>query len=211
MCCMWVLATRTNISLVRATWLDGSPRGGSYLICFSLPHGPSPSLCLLSLPSCFVKPWPQWHSRVGQVDGLWSRYSAFGWGCAGAGRVIFWSVVVHCCSVAQSCVTLCNPKDCSTPAFPNLHHLLKSAQTHVHWISDAIQPSHPLSSPSPPAFNLSQHWDLFQWVSCSHQVAKVLELQLRLQSSQWTFRLIPFRTDGFYLFAVQLRDLCWIF
>ena len=63
-----------------------------------------------------------------------------------------------CCSVAQSCPTLCN---CSTPGFPTLHHLPESAQTHVHWVSDAIQPSHPLSSPSPPAFNLSQHQGLF--------------------------------------------------
>ena len=64
--------------------------------------------------------------------------------------------------------------DCSTPGFPVLHHLPELVQTHVHWVSDAIQPSHPLSSPSP-AFNLSQHQDLFQWVSSSHQVAKVSE------------------------------------
>ena len=60
-----------------------------------------------------------------------------------------------CCSVAQWCLTLCDPVDCSTPGLPVLHHLLELAQTHVHWISDAIQPSHPLLSPSPPAFNLS--------------------------------------------------------
>ena len=66
-----------------------------------------------------------------------------------------------CCLVAQSCLTLCNPMDCSTTGFPVLHHLLEFAQSHVHWVSDAIQPSHPLSSPSPPAFNLSQHQDLF--------------------------------------------------
>ena len=59
--------------------------------------------------------------------------------------------------VAQSCLPLCDPMDCSTPVYPVLHHLLELAQTHVHWVSDAIQPSHPLSSPSPPAFNLSQH------------------------------------------------------
>ena len=66
-----------------------------------------------------------------------------------------------CCSVAQLCLTLWDPMDCSTPDFPILHHLLEFAQTHVHWISDAIQSSHPLSSPSPPAFNLSQHQGLF--------------------------------------------------
>ena len=66
-----------------------------------------------------------------------------------------------CCSVTQSCPTLCDPMDCSTPGFPVLHHLPEFSQTHVHWVSDAIQPSHPLSSPSPPAFNLFQHQGLF--------------------------------------------------
>ena len=82
-------------------------------------------------------------------------------------------------SVAQLYMTLCNPMDCSTPGFPVHHQLPELAQTHVHWVSDAIQPSHPLSSPSPPAFNLAQHPGLFQWVSSSHQVAKVLEFQLQ--------------------------------
>ena len=81
-------------------------------------------------------------------------------------------------SVAQSCPTLCDPMDCSTPGLPVHHQLLELAQTHVHWVGVAIQPSHPLLSPSPPAFNLSQHQGLFQWVSSLHQVAKVLELQL---------------------------------
>ena len=84
-------------------------------------------------------------------------------------------------SVGQSCPTLCNPTDCSMPGFPGLHCLPESAQTHVHWVSDAIQPFHPLSSPSPPDFNLSQHQGLFQWVNSSQQVAKVLELQLQHQ------------------------------
>ena len=91
-------------------------------------------------------------------------------------------------SVAQSCLTLCNPKDCSTPGFPVHHQLLELAQTHVHWVSDAIQLSHPLSSPSPPTFNLSQHQGLFLWVSSSQQVAKALEYQLQHQSFQWIFR-----------------------
>ena len=91
-------------------------------------------------------------------------------------------------SVAQSCLTLCDPMHCSTPGFPVHHQLPDLAQTHVHWVSDAIQPSHPLSSPSPPAFNLSQNQGLFQWVSSSDQVAKVLELQLSYQSYQWIFR-----------------------
>ena len=82
----------------------------------------------------------------------------------------------------------CDPMDCSTPDLPVLHHLTELAQTHVHWVCDAIQPSHPMSSPSPPAFNLFQHQGLCQWVSSSHQVARVLELQLQPQSFQWIFR-----------------------
>ena len=73
--------------------------------------------------------------------------------------------------------------------FPILHHLSEFAQTHVHWISDAIQPSHPLLSPSSPAFNLAQHQGLFQWVGSLHQVAKVLKLQFQHQSFQWIFRV----------------------
>jgi len=90
-------------------------------------------------------------------------------------------------SVTQLCLTLCDPMDCSLPGFPVHHQLLELAQTHVHWIGDIIQPSHPLSTPSP-AFNLSQHQGLFQWVSSSHQVAKVLKFQLQHQSFQWIFR-----------------------
>ena len=91
-------------------------------------------------------------------------------------------------SVAQSCLTLCNPMNHSMPGLPVHHQLLEFTQTHVHWVGDAIQPSHPLSSPSPPAPNPSQHQGLFQWVSSSHQVAKVLEFQLQHQSFQWTPR-----------------------
>ena len=89
----------------------------------------------------------------------------------------------------QSYPILCNPMDCSTPGFFALHQLSGLAQTHVHWIRNAIQPPHPLLLPSPPALNLSQHEGLFQWVSSLHQVAKVWELQLHRQSFQWTFRV----------------------
>ena len=81
-------------------------------------------------------------------------------------------------SVTQSCPTLCDPMNRSTPDLPVHHQLPESTQTHVHWVSDAIQPSHPLSSP-PPALNLSQNQGLFKWVSSSHQVAKVLKSQLQ--------------------------------
>ena len=81
-------------------------------------------------------------------------------------------------SVTQSCPTLCDPMNCSTPGLPVHHHLPEFTQTHMHRVSDAIQPSHPLSSPSPPAPNPSQHQSLLQWVNSSHEVAKVLEFQL---------------------------------
>ena len=93
-------------------------------------------------------------------------------------------------SVAQSYLTLCDPMNCSMPGLPVHHQLPEPTQTHVHRVGDAIQQSHPLSSPSPPAFSLSQHQGLFKWVSSSHQVARVLEFQLQHQS----FQRIP-RTD----------------
>ena len=108
-------------------------------------------------------------------------------------RVLKWGTVLidvnfQFSSIAQSCLTLCNPMNRSMPGLPVHHQLLQSTQTHVHRVSDAIQSSHPLSSTSPPDLNLSQHQGLFQWVSSSHQVAKVLEFQLQHQSYQWTPR-----------------------
>ena len=97
-------------------------------------------------------------------------------------------VSVQFSSVTQSGPTLCDPTDCSTSGFPVHHQLLELAQTHIRWDSDDIQPSHPLSSPSSLDFNLSRDQGLFQWVNSSHQVAKVLELQLQHQSFQWIFR-----------------------
>ena len=109
---------------------------------------------------------------------------------------------IYCCSwkgydlfpfssvQSLSHVWLCDPVNRSMAGLPVHHQLPESTQTHVHWVGDAIQPSHPLSSPSPSALDLSQHQGLFKWVSSSHQVAKVLELQLQNQSFQW----IP-RTD----------------
>ena len=97
-------------------------------------------------------------------------------------------VSIQFSSVAHLCRTLCNPMNHSTPGLPVHHQLPESTQTHVHWVGDAIQPSHPLSSPSPPALNLSQHQGLFKWVSSLHQVAKVLEFQLQHQSYQSTPR-----------------------
>ena len=101
--------------------------------------------------------------------------------------------------------TLCDPMGWSTPGLPVQHQLLELAQTHVHWVNDVIQPSSPLSFPSPPALNLSQHHSLFQWVSSSHQVAKVLELQPQHQSLQWIFS-IDFLLDWLVWFPCSSRD-----
>ena len=90
-------------------------------------------------------------------------------------------------SVAQSCPTLHDPMDCSRPGFPVHRQPSELVQTHIHWVGDAIQPSHLLSSPSPPTFNLSQHQGFSKWVSSLYQVAKVLEFQLQHQFFQWTF------------------------
>ena len=99
-----------------------------------------------------------------------------------------WVASVQFSSVTQRCRTLCDPMNCSTPGLPVHHQLPEFTQIHVHWVSDAIQPSHPLLSPSPPAFNLSQHQGLLKWVRSSHQVAKILEFQLQHQSFHWIFR-----------------------
>ena len=100
------------------------------------------------------------------------------WVCLFLLLLLYWSIVdlqfSQFSSVAQPCSTLCDPMDCNTPGLPVHHQLPEFTQTHVHWVSDAIQPSHPLSSLSPPTFNLSQHQGLFQWVSSLYQVANVL-------------------------------------
>ena len=106
------------------------------------------------------------------------QFSVDGWSCIP-------SLLFQFSSVTQLCPTLCNPIDCSKPGLPVHHQFPEFTQTHAHWVGDAIQPSHPLSSSSP-AFKLSQHQGLFKWVSFSHQVAKVLGFQLQHQSFQRT-------------------------
>ena len=101
---------------------------------------------------------------------------------------IFLLPSVQFSSVTQLCLTLCDPMNCSMPGCPVHHQLLEFTQSHVHRVGDAIQPSHPLSSPSAPAPNPSQHQGLFQWVNSSQEMAKVLEFQLQHQSFQWTPR-----------------------
>ena len=102
--------------------------------------------------------------------------------------IAFLPRAVQFSSVAQSSLTFCDPMDCSMPGLPVHHQLPKFAQIQVHWVSDAIQPSHPLLSPSLHVLNLSQHLGLFKWVTSSHQVAKVLEFQLQHQPFQWAPR-----------------------
>ena len=117
----------------------------------------------------------------------------------------FSSVSVQFSSVAQSCPTLCDPMNCSTPGLPVHHRLTEFTQTHAHRIGNAIQPSHPLSSPSPPAPNPSQHQGLLQWGNFLHEVAKVLQFQLQNQSFQWTPRsYLP--QDGLVGSTCSLRD-----
>ena len=108
-------------------------------------------------------------------------------------------------SVTQSCLTLCDPMGWSSPGLPIHHQLLEFTQTHVHRVSDAIQPSHPLSSPSPPAFNLSHHQSLFQWVSSSHEVAKYWSFSFNFSLSNEHPGLIFFRMDS--LISLQSKGL----
>ena len=114
-----------------------------------------------------------------------------------------------CCSVTQLCPTLCNPMDCSVPHFPDFRHLLELAQTHIHWMSDAIQTFCSLLPLSPPAFYLTQYQGLFQWADSSHQGAKVLKLQL-----QW---ILPMNPQGWIslgltgLISLQTKGLSGVF
>ena len=114
--------------------------------------------------------------------------------------------ICACCSVAKSCPPLCSPMDCwNTPGFSVLHCLPELAQTHTHWISDAIQPSHPLSPTSPTALHFSQHQSLFQWDGPLHQVANMLKLHFKPQSSQWIFQgWFPLGLTGLILLAKRL-------
>ena len=106
---------------------------------------------------------------------------------------ILWILFCCCCPVAQSFPTLCSPMNCDMPGFPVFHHLPELAQTHVHGISDAIQPSLPLSSPSPPAFSLSQRQGLFQWVGSSHQVVSIGDSAST--SEMWPANIVSYVVD----------------
>ena len=170
-----------SISVGRKTWKwSRNLTEKSLWIYMAVQVGPSEALVLNREPgTAWFEEWLRFLSSIPQTT------------CLRNGKRIH--TEVHCTygSVQFSrsvILTLCDPMDCSMPGFPVHHQLPEFTQTHVHWVGDAIQPSHPLSSPFPPAFNLSQHQGLFQWVSSSHLVAKVLGLQLQHQSFQWIFR-----------------------
>ena len=115
---------------------------------------------------------------------------------------MIWLSLFQLSSVTQSCPTLCNPMNCSSPGLPVHHQLSEFTQTHAHWVGDAIQTSNPLLFPSPPAFNLSHHQGLFKWVSSSHKVAKVLD-SFNISPSNEHPGLISFRMDWLDLISVQ--------
>ena len=166
--------------------IDGSPPGSSF-------PGILQAKTLEWVAISFFNAW-KWKVKVKSLSRV--RPSVIPWTAAfqappsmGFSRQEYWSGLllpslmwsfssVQFSSVAQSCLTLCDPMNRSMPGLPVHHQLPEFTQTHVHKVSDAIQPSHPLSSPSPPAPNPSQHQTLFQWVNSSHEVAKVLEFQL---------------------------------
>ena len=146
--------------------------------------------------------------RAGTLKGSvnWVDQARQSWGelvwSNGQELVQFFCFVLFCChSVAKLCPTLCNPMDCSMPCFPVLHYLPEFAPTHVYWVSNALQPSHPLSPPSPLALNLSQHQGLFQWVGTLHQVPKYWSFSI--SSSNERSRLTSFRIDWLDLLADQ--------
>ena len=157
------------------------------LLSCSVGHGKSPKvkgLANKSQDEARARVWMQQVVRSPNLHQLCVRdwILAFSFSSLNQISEIYFLSSVQFSSVTQSCLTPCDPMDGSMPGFPVHHQLLELAQTHVHRVGDAIQPSHPLSSPSSPAFNLSQHRGLFQWVSSSQKGPKVLEFQLQHQS-----------------------------
>ena len=134
-------------------------------------------------PHSIILAWRiPWREEPGRLQSMGSQRVRYNW--ATSLHFQFSSVQF----IPQLCPTLCNPMDYSTPGFPVHHQLPEIIQTQDHWVSDVIQPSHPLSSPFPSTFNLSQHWGLFKLISSMHQEAKVLEFQYQHESFQWVVR-----------------------
>ena len=171
----WTTARPTSLSIINP-WslsklmsIESVMPSNHLILCCHLPLLPSifPSIRVFSNESALRIRWPKYWSFSFNIRYMYS---------------------VQFSSVTQSCPTLCDPMNCSTTGLPVHHQLLEFTQTHVHRVSDAIQPSHSLSTPFSPAPNPSQHQSLSQWVNSSHQVAKVLQFQLQHQSFQWTPR-----------------------
>ena len=172
LCWVWILLYLTAI-LPEVVCLSPSEASQAIMIC--------PEELNRGETTCIVSWW--WIRLPSKT--VYSRHLLVGWVHLPDLWFQVWPLLLFSGSVRSYSF---DPMDCSTPGFPVLHSLPEFAQIHVHWVGDAIQPSHPLSSPSP-ALNLSQHQGLCQWVSSSHHVAKVLELQLQHQSFQWMFRV----------------------
>ena len=173
-------------SLAGRFFTTGSP-GKSFVYWW-----PCCMACGVWVPQPGIEPQP-WQSEykdltIGHQRFLWLHYLYVGVIYVNPKLLIFPSPTFFSFQFTQSCLTLCDPMDCSMSGFPVHHQFMELVQTHVHRVSDAIQPSRPLSSPSLPAFNFSQHQDLFKWVSSLYQVVKILEFQPQHQSFQWIFR-----------------------
>ena len=160
----------------------------SFLTSSSKPHYRVSSNILISEPT-ELSNFSSTHPSLGDFGGSFPAHSRANIAIKQVTQNIrFLSACKFRSVQSLNCVRLCCPIDCSMPGLPVHHQILEFTQTHVHWVSDASQPSHPLSSPSPPTFNLPQHQGLFKWVSSTHQVAKVLERQLQHQFFQWIIR-----------------------
>ena len=181
--CVNVLFTKWSPVVIFSSFWS-QPVEKSVLVCMCTPTfwfidlwdiGPSPRAFEPARLKTITYSWLDQH--ISTCKGCTLRLVASAFSGTQDGRSLV-NCSVQFSSVAQSCPTLCNSMDCSMSGLTVHHQLPELTQTHVHWVGEAIQPSHPLLSPSPPTFSLSQHQGLFKWVSSSHQVAKVLEFQL---------------------------------
>ena len=151
-------------------------------------HNFSLSLCFYrSIKVISIRPLHESLHLLSLVSVFWEVNVCHNFSIVCTFNILWVPILIQFSSVAQSCPTLCDPINHSTPGLPVHHQLPEPTQTDAHWVDEAIQPSHPLSSLSPPAPNASQHQGLFQWVNSSHEVAKVLEFQLQHQFFQWIF------------------------
>ena len=185
-----VVQSPSRVQLVVTPWTAARQTSQSLTISQNLLRFMSIALVMPSMPSCHGDAMPLTSSSPSALN-LSQNHSLFQWvscwhqlakllklSLDNSNRAALLHQSVQFSSVAQSCPTLCDPMNRSTPGLPVHHQLPEFTQTHVHWVSDAIHPSHPLSSPSPPAPNPSQYHSLFQWVNSLHDLAKVLEFQL---------------------------------